>query len=135
MGHVALPHWLARVNLRFSNVFMRPIAARLPWLVVLEHIGRKSGTVRRTAIMAFHRKPNRWVLALTYGTEVQWLRNVLAAGGCRLLSRGRWIEVVKPRRFAESSRSSVPWLVRPFLALLRVSEFVELHEETGGLSP
>ena len=127
---MALPHWLARVNLRFSNLFMRPIAARLPWFVVLEHVGRKSSTVRRTAIMAFHRKPDRWVLSLTYGTEVQWLRNVMAAGGCRLLSRGRWIEVVEPRRFADSSRSSVPWLVRPVLALLRVSEFVELREKS-----
>jgi deazaflavin-dependent oxidoreductase (nitroreductase family) len=129
MGHVALPHWLARVNVRFSNAFMRPIAARLPWFVVLEHVGRKSGTERRTAIMAFRRQPDRWVLALTYGTEVQWLRNVMAASGCRLLSRGKWIEVVEPRRFADSSRSSVPWLVRPFLALLRVSEFVELREK------
>jgi deazaflavin-dependent oxidoreductase (nitroreductase family) len=129
MGHVALPHWLARVNLRFSNAFMRPIATRLPWFVVLEHVGRKSGTVRRTAIMAYRRKPDRWVLALIYGTEVQWLRNVMAASGCRLLSRSKWIEVVEPRRFADSSRSSVPWLMRPFLALLRVSEFVELREK------
>jgi deazaflavin-dependent oxidoreductase (nitroreductase family) len=129
MGHVALPHWLARVNLRFSNAFMRPIATRLPWFVVLEHVGRKSGTVRRTAIMAYRRKPDRWILSLIYGTEVQWLRNVIASGGCRLLSLGKWIEVVEPRRFADSSRSSVPWLVRPFLALLRVSEFVELREK------
>lgn len=129
MGHVALPHWLARVNLRFSNAFMRPIAARLPWFVVLEHVGRKSGTARRTAIMAFHRKPDRWVLALTYGTEVQWLRNVMAAGGCRIQSRGRWIEVTRPRRFRDAARTEVPWLVRPFLAVLRVSEFLELRQE------
>lgn len=124
-----LPHWLARVNVRFSNRFMRVIAARLPWFVVLEHVGRKSGTVRRTAIMAFHRRPDRWILALTYGTEVQWLRNVMAAGECRIQSRGTWIDVGQPRRFRDASRSEVPWLVRPFLALLRVSEFVELREK------
>lgn len=75
------------------------------------------------------RNPDRWVLALTYGTEVQWLRNVLAANGGRLLSRGTWIEVMEPRRFTDSSRSGAPWLVRSFLALLRVSEFVELREK------
>ena len=128
MSHVALPHWLATVNLRFSNAFMRPIAAWLPWFAVLEHVGRKSGTVRRTALMAFHRKPDRWVMALTYGTDVQWLRNVIAAGGGRLQSRGRWVEVTEPRQFRDSSRSSVPWLVRPMLALLRVSDFVEMRE-------
>ncbi len=126
---MALPRWLARVNLRFSNAFMRPIAARLPWFVVLEHVGRKSGTVRSTAIIAYRRKPDRWVLSLIYGTKVQWLQNVLAAGGCRLLSRGRWIDVVEPRQFADSSRSSVPWIVRPFLAVLRVNAFVELREK------
>jgi deazaflavin-dependent oxidoreductase (nitroreductase family) len=129
MGHVALPHWLARLNLRFSNVFMRPLAARLPWFVVLEHVGRTSGTVRRTALMAFHRRPDRWVMALTYGTEVQWLRNVEAAGGGRLLSQGRWVEVVEPRRFRDAARSSVPLLVRPMLAILNVSDFVEMREK------
>ena len=128
MGHVALPHWLARLNLRFSNAFMRPLAGWLPWFAVLEHVGRRSGTVRRTALMAFQRRPDRWVMALTYGTDVQWLRNVIAAGGGRLHSRGRWVEVTDPRQFRDSSRSSVPWLVRPMLALLRVSEFVEMRE-------
>lgn len=129
MGGVALPHWLARLNLRFSNTFMRPIAARLPWFCVLEHVGRTSGTVRRTALMAFHRRPDRWVMALTYGTDVQWLRNVVAADGCRLLSRGRWVDLVEPRQFRDASRSSVPFLVRPILAILRVSDFVEMREK------
>jgi len=128
MGYVALPHWLARLNLRFSNAFMRPIAAWLPWFAVLEHVGRTSGTVRRTALMAFHRKPDRWVMALTYGTDVQWLRNVLAAGGGRLQSRGRWVDVTEPRQFRDASRSSVPWPVRPVLAVLRVRDFVEVRE-------
>jgi deazaflavin-dependent oxidoreductase (nitroreductase family) len=128
MGHVALPHWLARLNLRFSNWFMRPIASRLPWFCVLEHVGRRSGTVRRTAMMAFHRTPDRWVMALTYGTDAQWLRNVVAAGGGRLLSRGRWVDVAEPRQFRDASRSSVPLIVRPFLAVLCVSEFVEMRE-------
>jgi deazaflavin-dependent oxidoreductase (nitroreductase family) len=126
---VALPRWLASLNLHFSNVFMRPIAARLPWFGVLEHVGRTSGTVRRTAIMVFRRRPARWVMALTYGTDVEWLRNVEEAGGCRLLSRGRWVDLVEPRRFRDASRSSVPLIVRPVLALLRVSDFVEMREK------
>jgi deazaflavin-dependent oxidoreductase (nitroreductase family) len=129
MGHVALPRWLARLNLRFSNAFMRPIAAWLPWFAVLEHVGRTSGTVHRTALMAFRRRPDRWVMALTYGTDVQWLRVVEAAGGCRLLSGGRWVDLVEPRRFRDASRSSVPVIVRPMLALLRVSDFVEMREK------
>lgn len=126
-GWVALPHWLARLNLHFSNWFMRPIAAHLPWFGVLEHVGRTSGTIRQTALMAFSRRPDRWVIALTYGTDAQWLHNVVAAGGGRLLSRGRWVDVVEPRQFRDESRSSVPFLVRPILWLLGVSDFVEMR--------
>jgi hypothetical protein len=66
---------------------------------------------------------------LTYGTDAQWLRNVVAAGGGRLLSRGRWVDVVEPRQFRDASRSSVPLIIRPFLAILRVSDFVEMREK------
>jgi hypothetical protein len=79
--------------------------------------------------MTFHRRPDRWVIALTYGTDVQWLRNLLAAGGGRLQSRGKWVDLVEPRRFRDASRTSVPFLVRPMLALLRVSDFVEMREK------
>ncbi len=107
---------------------MRRIAARLPWFGVIEHVGRTSGTVRRTALMAFHRRPERWVIALTYGTDALWLQDVVAAGGGRLLSRGRWVDVAEPRRFRDASRSSVPSSCGPMLALLRVSDFVEMRE-------
>jgi hypothetical protein len=36
---------------------------------------------------------------------------------------------VEPRRFRDASRSSVPFLVRPMLALLRISDFVEMREK------
>lgn len=129
MGHMPLPHWLARLNVRVSNRFMLPIAARLPWFCVLEHVGRSSGRIRRTALMAFHRDPDRWVVALTYGTEVEWLRNLQAAGSCRLLTRGRWIDVGEPHRFRDASRSRVPWIVRLPLAAFQVTEFLELREK------
>jgi len=100
MGHVALPHWLARLNLRFSSAFMRPIAARLPWFGVIEHIGRTSGTVRRTALMAFHRRPDHWVIALTYGTDAQWLKK----RGCR-----GWRAAAEPRQVGRrSGAAAVP---------------------------
>jgi deazaflavin-dependent oxidoreductase (nitroreductase family) len=125
---MALPHWLTRVNLAFGNRIMRPFATVLPWFGVLEHVGRKSGTVRQTALMAFERGEGRWVIALTYGPDVQWVKNVLAAGGCRMRSRGRWHTLRDPRRFEDPSRRSVPWLIRLALAVLRVDHFVELRE-------
>jgi deazaflavin-dependent oxidoreductase (nitroreductase family) len=120
-----LPHWLTRVNLVVTNRLIAPFAGWLPWFGVLEHVGRSTGTVRRTPINIF-RRGNRCTIALTYGPDVQWLRNVEAAGRCRVRARGRWIVLVEPRRFTDPSRRAMPLIVRPILAVLRVTEFVEL---------
>jgi deazaflavin-dependent oxidoreductase (nitroreductase family) len=123
-----LPHWLTRVNLAFANRLTRPLAARLPWFGVIEHIGRRSSNVRQTPLNAFRRAKDRWIVALTYGPEVQWGQNVLAAGRCRMLVQGRWIELTAPRRFRDPARSQVPLLIRWVLAVLRVDWFLELRE-------
>jgi deazaflavin-dependent oxidoreductase (nitroreductase family) len=125
---MALPHWLTRVNLVFGNRIMKPLASYAPWFGVIEHVGRSSGTVRQTPLMAFQRPRGRWVIALTYGPDVQWLKNVLASGDCRIFSMGRWRTLAAPHRFSDPKRRGVPWPVRPALALLHVQEFVELRE-------
>jgi deazaflavin-dependent oxidoreductase (nitroreductase family) len=128
MPAMALPHWLTRVNLAFTNRLTRPLAARLPWFGVLEHVGRRSGQVRRTPLNAFRRRSGGWIVALTYGPDVQWVRNVLAAGHCRMLVRSRWIELQEPRRFRDPARSQVPLIVRWALTLIRVEWFLEMRE-------
>ena len=125
-GRVPLPHWLARLNLAVTNNLTRPFAGNLPWFGILEHVGRVSGTVRETPINIFPRG-DRYVIALTYGPEVEWLKNILAAGGCRVRTRGRWIELVDPHRFRDRRRSRVPAVVRVALTVLGVDEFVELR--------
>jgi hypothetical protein len=37
--------------------------------------------------------------ALTYGTDTDWVKNVLAAGGCQLETRGRVVRLVAPRLY------------------------------------
>jgi deazaflavin-dependent oxidoreductase (nitroreductase family) len=125
-----LPYWLTRVNLAFGNRLLAPFTAYLPGFGVLEHVGRRSGTVRRTPLTIFRRGTGRYVIALTYGSEVQWLRNVLAAGECRVRTRGHWVPFVEPRRFSDPARRQVPRAVRPILALLGVTEFLELRRAT-----
>jgi deazaflavin-dependent oxidoreductase (nitroreductase family) len=123
-----LPHWLTRVNLAVTNRLTLPLASRLPWFCVLEHVGRRTGVVRRTPLNIFRAGSDRWVIALTYGPGVQWLRNIEAARDCRVLTRGRWLRLAEPRRYRDPSRATMPMPVRWVLALLRVDEFVELRE-------
>jgi deazaflavin-dependent oxidoreductase (nitroreductase family) len=125
---MALPHWLTRVNLAITNRLTRPLAARLPWFSVLEHVGRTSGEVHQTPLNAFRRGHDRWIVALTYGPDVQWVRNVLAAGHCRMLVQGRWLELVEPRRFRDPAHKQVPLIVRGALTLLGVEWFLEMRE-------
>jgi hypothetical protein len=68
------------------------------------------------------------VVALTYGPDVQWLRNAEAAGRCRVRMMGRWIPLTEPRRFHDPSRRRVPMIVRWALWVLRVDWFVEFRE-------
>jgi deazaflavin-dependent oxidoreductase (nitroreductase family) len=126
-----LPQWLTRVNLVVTNRLTMPIAGRLPWFGVLEQVGRRSGVVRRTPLNVFASGEGLWVVALTYGPGVQWLRNIEAAGECRMLIRGRWLRLVEPRRFRDPGRRRVPLPVRWGLATLRVDWFVELREVVG----
>ena len=124
---MALPHWLTRVNLAFGNRLLAPFAAHLPGLGILEHVGRRSGTVRRNPLAIIRRGPDRYVVALWYGPDVQWVRNVLAAGTCRVRTRGRWIRLAEPRRFHDASRREIPWFLRMVAWVVRVEHFVELR--------
>jgi deazaflavin-dependent oxidoreductase (nitroreductase family) len=90
------------------------------------HVGRRSSRVYRAPVNVF-RDGDAWVIALTYGSDVQWVRNVLAAGGCELETRGRTIMLSDPRVVRDPSANLVPQPVRTFLRLMHVTEFLRLE--------
>ena len=72
------------------------------------------------------------VIALTYGSDVDWVRNVVAAGWCRLLHRGGALEMIRPRIIPiERHREAVPGPVRAALGVLRVREALRLDRAAG----
>jgi deazaflavin-dependent oxidoreductase (nitroreductase family) len=50
---------------------------------VVHHTGRRSGRIYSMAVWA-HRVGESFCVGLPYGTDVDWLRNVRAAGGCEI---------------------------------------------------
>ena len=120
------PYWITRVNLRFTNKLMVLLSDDIPPLATLHHVGRASGRRYRTPIMAF-RTPRGFVVALTYGPDVQWLRNLEAAPG-RLVQRRRVHELRDPVMLAPDDGAALvpPW-TRAALRVLRVDDFVELR--------
>ena len=121
-----LPRSVARFNKRVTNPITRRFASWLPGLAVVSHVGRRSGTGYRTPVNVF-RDGAEYVFALTYGPESDWVLNVIAAGGCRIETRRRTIDLTGPRRFTDPSRRLVPRPARWILALIGVDEFLALQ--------
>src|SRR6266540_7137600 len=108
------------------NPCSRLFAGWLPGFAILKDAGRKSGRRYETPINVF-RRGDDYVFALTYGSDVQWVKNVLAAGSCELRTRGREVRLVEPELFVDPTRSLMPLPVRVILRLNRVSEFLRMH--------
>src|SRR5437588_761035 len=108
------PHWLARFNKRVTNHLTLPLAWRLPGFGVVVHRGRTTQRPYRTPVNVFRRRGG-FVVALTYGADSQWVRNVLAAGGCTLVTCGRIWRLTQPRVIHDPEHRVVPAPVRPVL--------------------
>ena len=107
------------------NPLMRPFARYLPGFAVIGYQGRRSGRSYSTPINVF-RRDGDYIFALTYGPDVQWVKNVLAAGTARLEQRGRTVTLRDPRRITDAKASLVPPVVRVFLRFMRVREFLRM---------
>lgn len=120
-----LPRWLARFNRQVTNALTRQVAGWLPGFAIVEHRGRRSGAAYRTPVNAFAR-PGGYVIALTYGSDADWVKNVLAASSCELEVDCRRVHLAHPRIVRDPRRRLVPALVRPILRLVGVKDFLEL---------
>ena len=112
------------------NSFSKRLAHRLPGFGLLLYRGRKSGREYRTPINVVRRR-DEYVFALTYGSDVQWVKNIMAAGECELITRGRTVRLIDPRLFHDPQRSLMPGLVRPVLGFMRVTEFLRMGTAPG----
>jgi deazaflavin-dependent oxidoreductase (nitroreductase family) len=54
---------------------------------LIRHVGRKTGKTYETPVI-LARLGNDFVAELTYGPEVAWYRNAVAAGGCVVIFQG-----------------------------------------------
>ncbi|MFN8081678.1 MAG: nitroreductase family deazaflavin-dependent oxidoreductase [Kineosporiaceae bacterium] len=121
-----MPLGITWFNRRFLNPVMLKLVG-LASLVDLEHVGRVSGRVLHTPLMAF-RDGDEVTVALTYGSEVQWLKNVRAAGGARMRFGRDVVQLGPPRvldaetglaRVSQPQRSLLRWPIQchEFVAL------------------
>src|SRR5438132_10155585 len=117
--------WVAAFNLAVTNRITSRFAARLPGFGILTHVGRKSGRLYRTPVNVF-RSPEGFLIALTYGRESEWVKNVLAAGGCELKTRGKEYHLSAPKVVHDSTRQRFPVPVRLVLRFVGADEYMKL---------
>jgi deazaflavin-dependent oxidoreductase (nitroreductase family) len=139
-----------RVNRRVGAAFVNRVVD--PWLerhglvdaargelALIEHVGRKSGTVRRTPV---HPMPiaHGFRIIVPIGEQSEWARNVLAAGHCRMVLGDRLRELDEP---VLETPAEVPGLPVPVRALfqwlgfrfLRLRAFDEAPSDAFSMGP
>src|SRR4051794_7258664 len=121
-----IPLRVARFNRRVTNPLLGTVSDRIWPLATLHHVGRSSGRRYRTPVFAFS-TPRGVVVALTYGTQVQWLRNLESAGGARMVRRGHVLALADPVRLhGDDGARLVPAAIRAGLRVMHVDDFVEV---------
>ena len=96
---------------RYFDPLLRPVAGRLPAFGIVSHRGRKTGKVYETPVNVFMRDGD-YVFFLTYGSDVHWVKNILASGSCVLRTRGRDVRLVEPELIADPQLLLAPRFVR-----------------------
>jgi deazaflavin-dependent oxidoreductase (nitroreductase family) len=102
----------------------------LPGFAIIRYPGRKTGKTYRTP-MNFFRAGDAYVFALTYGSDVQWVKNVLVAGEAELQIGSKRIHLTDPELFVDPARSLMPPIVRFGLRLMRVTEFLRMRPDAS----
>lgn len=78
----------------------------------LEHVGRRSGTVRHTPLRAF-RVGNTVIVGLNFGPRSDWFKNITQAGSCRMHLGKEHLTLGAPHVVpVKQGTQEIPWLYR-----------------------
>lgn len=110
------------------NPAMLLLAGRRHWYAaVLRHTRRKSGKSYATPVVADRVAGDGFILPLPYGTGVDWLRNVLAAGEATITVDGQAYDVIEPEVIdAESAAPKLTSRRRRAFARFGIDKFLTM---------
>ncbi|WP_040835802.1 nitroreductase family deazaflavin-dependent oxidoreductase [Nocardia brevicatena] len=121
---MVLPRALAKFNRKVTNPVAGLVVGRVPGWGIIVHVGRKSGRTYRTPVTLFVRD-GVYRVALTYGRDVDWVKNILAAGEFAVETRGTTITLTDPVVHHDPSASWAPPGVRRMLRSLSAEYYVQ----------
>jgi deazaflavin-dependent oxidoreductase (nitroreductase family) len=85
--------WRRRLHVAFWHVVnppTRPLAGFVPWWVLLETTGRRTGRVRRVPLAAGPRQPDGMWLIAVHGRRAGWVANMSADPRVRVRTATQW---------------------------------------------
>jgi len=131
------PDRIRTFNKYVTNRVLRGFAScsRGPFAII-RHVGRRSGKPYETVIMVWP-TGDGFVIALTYGTKVDWYRNMLAAGGGTVFWHRKVYAVGKPEPIdAKTALPAFPTPFRQILGRIGMQDFVRVKciEPSGALA-
>jgi deazaflavin-dependent oxidoreductase (nitroreductase family) len=115
----------------FNKHVLNPILGRVARsshgpFAIIRHVGRRSGKRYETPVIVFP-FAGGFVLALTYGTEVDWYRNVTAAGRCMILWHRREYAITKIEPITlDEARPLLHQPEKTILRLVQTEHFVRM---------
>ena len=120
-----LPGRIRIFNKYVTNRLLRVFAhLSLGPFAIIRHVGRSSGKPYETVIWVWPLGEG-FVIALTYGSKVDWYRNMSAAGGGAVLWHKRVYIVGKPEPIdLETALPAFPALFRPIFRRAGMQDFV-----------
>lgn len=117
---------MARFNRVATNRILGPLTRVLPPFAEVRHRGRTSGREYTTPVWAFPTEDG-YVIALTYGPQTHWAKNVLAANGCRMRTPAGEVPLGNARLLRdEEGLTRMPAVLRPALRAMGVRDFLIL---------
>jgi deazaflavin-dependent oxidoreductase (nitroreductase family) len=122
---------VARFNRAVTNKVAVHLAGWAPGLGLVIHVGRRTRTVYRTPVNVFRTKDG-FRFALTYGSDAEWVRNALAHGAVRLITRGKEYELTEPELVTDLHRQHVPAIGRGIMRFMRVTQFLDFRRAGEG---
>lgn len=121
---VGLKYTLNPLTRRLARASVGPFS-------LLQHVGRRSGKRYETPLIV-SRVADGFVIELTYGPNVDWHKNVVAAGRCTLLWRGAAYQLTRIEPISTAAGlAAFPPSQRLILRLLRRTHFEKLALERG----
>lgn len=136
------PTRFVRMVIRPMTKALNPVIVRFagrrhfPMAAQIQHVGRRSGKAYVTPATA-HVHGDVILIALTFGNQSDWSRNVRAAGGCTIRINGRDYHATNPELLNREDagdllKSTFSPVERVGFRLLGIRQFMRLHVVPAG---